>query len=63
MNFISRCGLLPLGQVSEVLPELLEEDEGDDGVRAQADEGRLVALEEGQRTLTGRERNQVQGTL
>ncbi len=48
--------------VSKVFLELLEEDEGDDGVRPQPDEGRNVALVEGQgAALAEREADQVQG--
>ena len=54
--------LLLLSQASKVLLELLQEDEGEDGVRAEPDEGRHVALVEGQRALPQGEPDQVEGT-
>ena len=53
--------LLP-SQASKVLLELLQEDECEDGVRAEPDEGRNVALVEGQRALPQGEPDQVEGT-
>ncbi len=44
---------------AEIEPELLQEDEGQDGVRPQPDESRNVTFEESQGTLCGREPNQV----
>ena len=55
--------LLFVLEVSKVLPELLEEDEGNDCVRSEPDKGRDVSFEEGQWTLLGREPDQIQGTL
>ena len=54
--------LLLLSQASKVLLELLQEDEGEDGVRAEPDEGRHVALVEGQGALPQGEPNEVEGT-
>ena len=51
-----------LSQASKVLLELLQEDECEDGVRAEPDEGRHVALVEGQRALPQGEPDQVEGT-
>ncbi len=48
---------------AEIEPELLQEDEGQDGVRAQPDESRNVTFEESQRTLCGSEPDQVQWSL
>ena len=48
---------------SEIETELFQKDEGQNGVRPQPDEGRHVTLEESQRTLRGRESNQVHGTF
>ena len=51
-----------LSQASKVLLQLLQEDECEDGVRAEPDEGRHVALVEGQRALPQGEPDQVEGT-
>jgi hypothetical protein len=57
---VSRCWVL---DVAKVLLQLLEEDEGDDSVRAQPHKGRNVALVKGEGTsLTSREAHQIQGT-
>ena len=50
-----------LREKSKILPQLLEEDERNDGVGSQSDEGGNIALVKGQWTLLGRERNQVHG--
>ena len=45
--------------MSKVFLELLEEDECEDGVRAETDKGRHVALVKCQRALAGGEADQV----
>ena len=51
------------GQDPKVLPQLLKEDEGQDGVGAQPREGRHVALEEGHGALLGGEPDEVEGAV
>ena len=54
--------MLAFFDVSESVFELFDPDEGDDGVRAEADEGRHVASEERHRTLAEGEADHVKRT-
>ena len=56
-------GSLRLRIGTKVHSDLLEENEGEDGVRPEPDKGRNVALEKGQRSLRGGEPDEVQGSL
>ena len=45
---------------AKVLPDLLQENKGQNGVRPQSDKGRHVALEEGHWSLSGGESDEIQ---